>query len=96
MVFQPRAFRLHVNRLILRAGGKNVWTVHVSGQCLPCSHVQLMAPCETVYKPKGQQPRATVRGTGIVMRRGSRCMIVGPGVLAQWLQRAVWRGWRPI
>ena len=74
-VQRVRAFRLHFNRINMQRGNPNVWTVHVSGQCIPTRQVVVKVPLVTQYNPKGRQPRALLVGRGVVKVLKGRVII---------------------
>lgn len=61
---KPKAFRLHFNRINMQRGNPNVWTVHVSGQCIQTEYVICRVPLETRFNVTGRQPRAYLSGKG--------------------------------
>lgn len=63
----PRTFWLHFNRINVQRGEPDIWTVHLSDQCIQTKKVICTTPIETVYRgQKAQQPRAYFKGVGIV------------------------------
>ena len=64
---RPRVFWLHFNRLNVRAGDPDVWTVHMSDRCIQTPLAECRVSVTTVYKgPAARQPRAYLRGRGRV------------------------------
>ncbi len=64
---KPRVFWLHFNRLNVRRGDPDVWTVHRSDRCMQVKKIVVQVPVETVYKgAQAPQPRAFFRGKGVV------------------------------
>lgn len=62
MTYTTWRFFSHFNRVNMQRGNPNVWTVHFRGTCYQGEEVVFNVPTFTEYKPKGQQPRAKIRG----------------------------------
>lgn len=72
---KPYVFHLHFNRFGQKRGEK-VWTVHQNGKCRQFKSVCVNVPVTTVYLgDSAQQPRAYLRGIGIVTVKGGRVTI---------------------
>lgn len=64
---KPRTFWLHFNRINVQRGNPDVWTVHLSDQCIQAKSVRVYVPLQTVYKgATARQPRAYMKGKGII------------------------------
>lgn len=55
-------FFAHFNRVNMQRGKSRVWTLHFRGMCMQAEKIVFHVPLETAYKPKGVQPKATLRG----------------------------------
>lgn len=74
---KPRIFWLHFNRLNVREGDPDVWTVHLSDRCIQTPYVECRVPVTTVYKgATARQPRAYMRGKGRVFEYRDSVVIV--------------------
>lgn len=74
---KPRVFWLHFNRFGAKRGTKDAWTVHLSDRCIQTPKVEVRVPIETIYKgDMAPQPRAFLRGRGIVRAYKGRVVIV--------------------
>jgi hypothetical protein len=60
----PKVFYLHFNRIAMQRGDGKVWSIRTSKTCFHAEKVWVDVQLETVYKPKGQQPRAFFKGVG--------------------------------
>ena len=64
---KPRVFWVHFNRINVQRGDPDVWTVHLSDQCIQVQHVEIRVPVSTVYRgATARQPRAYFKGKGVV------------------------------
>ena len=64
-------FRLHFNRINMQRGNPNIWTVHTYRACYQVREVKAYVPLQTVFNPKGPQPRAYLTGNAdIYIRKG--------------------------
>lgn len=71
-----RVFKLHFNRLGQKRGSPDVWTVQLTGRCLHAKKIHVAVPLETVFKGHlAPQPRAFLRGRGIVKQIGDTIYI---------------------
>ena len=71
-----RVFKLHFNRLGHKRGDTDVWTVQLSGRCLHAAKIHVAVPLETIFKgDSAPQPRAFLRGRGIVKQIGDTIYI---------------------
>jgi hypothetical protein len=78
---RARKFRLHFNRINMQRGLKVVWTIHRSNSCIPARKVAVHVDTETVFDPTGRQPRAYLKGEGVVVDCGdAEFAIVTPQV----------------
>jgi hypothetical protein len=62
MVTSKLKTRIHFNRINMQRGKKEVWTAHTSKACYMSEKIQVIhdgvVVLETVFNPKGRQPRA--------------------------------------
>lgn len=66
---KPRTFWLHFNRINVIRGNDDIWTVHLSNQCIQAKSVDVRVPIHTVYKgATARQPRAYLKGIGVVRK----------------------------
>ena len=64
---KPRVLHLHFNRLNVRKGQADVWTVHRSDRCMQVRKIITHVPMESIYKgATARQPRAFFRCRGVV------------------------------
>lgn len=71
---KPRAFRLHVH--YLTEPKRRVWAVQTAGQYLIARDVDVQVPVMTVFRgPESRQPKAFLRGKGVVRKQGARIVI---------------------
>lgn len=71
-----RTFWLHFNRINVQRGDPDVWTVHLSDQCIQTKHVDCRVRIETVYRgATARQPRAYFKGKGRVIVRDDLVII---------------------
>lgn len=76
-MLKSRVFRLHFNRFNAKRTAKDVWTVHLSDRCIQTRQVEVRVPVQTVYKgDSAPQPRAFLRGKGIVRVSRNKVVIV--------------------
>lgn len=77
---KPRAFKLHFNRLGMKRGSPDVWTIQLSRGCLHARHVSVRVPVETIYKgDTAPQPRAYLKGKGILHRKAGGVVVIKSG-----------------
>jgi hypothetical protein len=55
-------FRAHFNRVNMRRGNPNVWTVHNSRGCFQGQAIHSYVSMRTIFKKDGRQPRAYFEG----------------------------------
>lgn len=67
---KPRKFKLHFNRVNMQRGKDQVWTIHLSDQCIPAVGVDVNVPLRAVFNPKRTQPRAWLEGYGTINQIG--------------------------
>lgn len=73
---KPRVFWLHFNRINVQRGCDDIWTVHLSDRCIQVRKAIVRVPVETIYKgATARQPRAYLRGTGVVRVSGHTARI---------------------
>lgn len=71
---RPRRFWIHVDHLGNPRG--RVWAVQTAGRYLTATAVDCRVPTETVFRGRdASQPRAYLRGVGVVRQRGARIVI---------------------
>lgn len=68
-------FRVHFNRINMQRGNPNVWTVHNADGCFQVQTVESYVPMRTVFKTNGRQPRAYLKGKGVLSIDGSTAVI---------------------
>jgi hypothetical protein len=74
---KPRSFFYHFNRIGMQRGQPDIWTVHANGRCIPCRSVDCQVPTKTIYKgDTARQPRAIVKGMGIVTRKRNGVVVI--------------------
>ncbi len=74
---KPRTFWLHFNRINAQRRNPNVWTVHLSDQCIQTKSVECLVPIRTVYKgATARQPRAYFKGVGRIRTYKDKVRIV--------------------
>ena len=74
---KARTFWLHFNRINVVRGDPDVWTVHLSDQCIQTKHVDCHVPIATVYRGKtARQPRAYFKGQGRILAMANRVLIL--------------------
>jgi phage antirepressor YoqD-like protein len=71
--------RLHFNRVNMSRGNPNVWTAHNSHGCFQAEKLVVMhngeIVAETVFDPKGKQPRAYFVARAKIKYRGSTAIV---------------------
>lgn len=72
-----RTFWLHFNRINVQRGDPDVWTVHLSDQCIQTKHVECRVTIKTVYRgATARQPRAYFKGKGRILVKEGQVVIV--------------------
>lgn len=67
---EPRVFRLHIDAFDAPRG--RVWAVQTGGRYLTARRVVCRVPTESIFRGRGaRQPRAYLRGRGVVHQRGA-------------------------
>lgn len=69
----PRVFHLYINRF--DAPHARVWAVETGGHYFTARAIDCQVPTTTVFRGVHRQPRAYLRGTGVVRRRGASITI---------------------
>lgn len=73
-------FYLHFNRNAVKQGDPKVWSIRTSKGCFHASQVIVNVPVKTIYKTKGPQPRAFLKGKGngyvIEMKDGTEAFLL--------------------
>lgn len=70
----PRVFWLHVHQL--QDWRRRVWAIEQGGRYQIATRVTVKVPLETVFRgPDAKQPKAFLRGRGIVRWRGRQAVI---------------------
>ena len=49
---RSRLYRIHVNKLKMKSGAPDIWTIHGGGVCISASKVHVLVPAETSYEPQ--------------------------------------------
>lgn len=57
---------VHFNRIAMQRGEEHVWTVHNSRGCFNVREVRIQTPMNSIFDPKGRQPRAKFKGLASV------------------------------
>lgn len=57
---------VHFNRIEMQRGGEYVWTVHNQLGCFQVKQVLIATWMKSIFRPKGQQPRAFFKGPAYV------------------------------
>jgi hypothetical protein len=71
---RARGFWIHVDRF--DAPHLRVWAVQTAGQYLTARSIDCRVPTTTVFRGRGaRQPRAYLRGRGVVEQRGAHIVI---------------------
>ena len=70
----PRVFWLHIDSFDAPKGA--IWAVQTRGEYLTARAVDVRVRVDTVFRGRGaRQPRAFLRGRGVVRKRGARITI---------------------
>jgi hypothetical protein len=71
---KPRVFWLHVHHFDAARG--RVWAVQTGGKYLTAAQIDVRVPLATVFRGRrARQPRAYLRGRGVIRRRAGVLMI---------------------